>query len=492
MKYFIGIDIGTSGTKAILFDEQGETRGKQVGRYKISYPAESMAEQNPDDYYFATLQTIKKIVSQSGINPSDVLAIGLGGQMHGLILLDKEDKVLRPAIIWCDNRTSKEAEQLKAVFGDKLATITGTIANPAFTLAKLLWVKNNEPQTFAKISKVLLPKDYVRYMLTGIFQSDYSDMSGTQMMDILTYDYDKEILDFLGLTKENFPVIGSSFKISGPIRQNLLHQLGLTNKTLVVGGAGDQAASAFGNATFTDETINISLGSSGVIFAPSSLMIDKSGAIQTFAYYDKNQYHVMGVTQGCGISLNWLRKTFYTSNSTYTKLEEEVLTVQLQKKLPLYLPYIQGERTPILNPNARGVIFGLTNETQRPEIAYAVLEGVAFSFRHSLDALKKLGVNAKTIRVCGGAVKNRVFLQIIADVLQKELIVPDHEETGCLGVAIMAAIGVGHFATISQAFKQMSNPKTTIVSPNTTTIELYNYRFGRYLTLYDSLIDMFD
>ena len=328
-----------------------------------------------------------------------------------------------------------------------MSQITGTVPTPAFTLAKLLWVKNNEPAIFNKINKILLPKDYVRYRLTGCFVSEYSDTSGTQLMNIKTYEYDKEILDYVGISEDKLPKLVSSVDRSGKLSPKIADQIGLSRDLVVAGGAGDQAASAFGTMTFEEGQFSISLGSSGVVFAPSPLVIDETGAIQTFAYYAPSKYHIMGVTQGCALSVQWLKANIYGRATNFEKIEREVSYVQPKERTPLFLPYLQGERTPILNPNAEGVIFGITANTKRSEIAYAVFEGVAFSLRHSLEAIVKLGVVPKNIKVGGGMSKNLVLVQILANVLQIPLIVPCVEETGCFGAALMAGISVGHYTS---------------------------------------------
>ncbi len=491
MKHFIGVDIGTSGTKAVLFDE----KGTQIGDYKVRYPLHrpqvKWAEQNPDDYFNATVTCLKNLVETTKVNKDQIIALGLTGQMHGLVLLDDNDQLLRPAIIWCDNRTDAEVKELEKRFGKKMSQITGTVPTPAFTLAKLLWVKNNEPAIFNKINKILLPKDYVRYRLTGCFVSEYSDTSGTQLMNIKTYEYDKEILDYVGISEDKLPKLVSSVDRSGKLGPKIADQIGLSRDLVVAGGAGDQAASAFGTMTFEEGQFSISLGSSGVVFAPSPLVIDETGAIQTFAYYAPSKYHIMGVTQGCALSVQWLKANIYGRATNFEKIEREVSYVQPKERTPLFLPYLQGERTPILNPNAEGVIFGITANTKRSEIAYAVFEGVAFSLRHSLEAIVKLGVVPKSIKVGGGMSKNLVLVQILANVLQIPLIVPCVEETGCFGAALMAGISVGHYTSVEDAIARVNHPKTKVYYPDKTLKALYDKRFSRYVELYRAIEPLF-
>ncbi|OQC09989.1 MAG: Xylulose kinase [Tenericutes bacterium ADurb.Bin087] len=491
MKHFIGIDIGTSGTKAVLFDEKGTQVSDYRVRYPLSRPQVKWAEQNPNDYFNATITCLKNLVVNKRVLSENIIALGLTGQMHGLILLDENDQLLRPAIIWCDNRTSAEVKELEKRFGKKISQVTGTVSTPAFTLAKLLWVKNNEPTIFSKINKILLPKDYVRYRLTGQFISDYSDMSGTQLINIKTYEYDKEILDYVGIDESKLPKIIASIENGGKINPKIADQIGLSRDLVVVGGAGDQAASAFGTMTFEEGQFSISLGSSGVVFAPSPLVIDETGAIQTFAYYSHGKYHIMGVTQGCALSIQWLKSNIYSRSTTFEKIEKDVSGVQIKERTPLFLPYLQGERTPILNPNAEGVVFGITADTKRNELAYSVFEGVAFSIRHSLKAIVKLGVVPKKIKVGGGMSKNLVLIQILANVLQMPLAVPCVEETGCFGAALMAGIGAGHYASVEDAIARVNHPKAKVYYPDKGLKEIYDVRFNRYVELYRVLKPLF-
>lgn len=487
MKHFIGIDIGTSGTKAVLFSNQGLELADSKVRYPLLRPQSKWAEQNPDDYFFATVSCLEKLAKDNPLIINSVKGIGIAGQMHGLVLLDEKDEILRPAIIWCDNRTDEEVKEIKMTFGDNILEITGSQPTAAFTLAKLLWVKKHEPEIFNKINKILLPKDYVCYRLTGTFTSDYSDMSGTQLIDINTLDYNEEILNYLGISKSMLPKIISSIESRGVLKQGICRMLGLPEGISVAGGSGDQAASGFGSASLEEGQFSISLGSSGVVFTPTKLIIDETGAIQTFAYYDKNIYHIMGVTQGCAASFAWLKDTVYPRGTAFASINKEVEQVKKIEDKPIFLPYLQGERTPILDPNARGLIFGLTKDTARKDIAYSVFEGVAFSLLHAMDSIERLGINPDYISVTGGISKNDTFVQLLSNVLQKSLVVADVDETGCLGAAMMAMLCTRQVKNIEELLNTIEKPKTKIYNPQTNDQEVYKKRYRLYKELYQAI-----
>ncbi len=488
MKHFIGIDIGTSSTKAVLYNQNGTTVFTSSINYDIARAHPLWAEQEPEMFWEATLKILKAIVAESKVNPKNIVSLGLTGQMHGLVILDKNDEVIRPAIIWCDNRTEKEHKQIEINLGRKyILDTTSNVPMSSFTLAKLLWLKTHEPAAYAQINKILLPKDYVQYRLTNNFYSDYSDISGTQLFNLTTKHYDQKILDFLDLDKSKLPQVHAAVTPSGYISQSVAALTGLHPNTLVIVGSGDQTASAFGNGIFGVGEMSINLGSSGVLFVPAPMVKDEVGAVQTFAYYDENSYHVMGVTQGCGISFKWLKDNFYTEVDAYKVMEEEINDISLDANNVVFLPYLQGERTPILDPNARGLIFNLTSDSNRGAIARSVFEGVAFSLYHSYEAIMKLNIQATTIKVTGGVARNKTFTQMLADIFGREIIVQHHEETGCLGAAMMAAIGVDMYKTPAEAFKAMGVHDSFIVKPNLDRQSIYAKRYALYQNLYKAV-----
>ena len=325
MKYLIGMDIGTSGTKTILFSEKGEIICDAYRPYNLNHLGGVNYEQDPRLWKNAAVETLKEIVNKSGVSTDNIVSIGISGQMHGLVLLDERNEIIRDSIIWCDQRASEEIKELESVFETYIVNSTGNIPQVSFTLAKLLWVKNNEPENYKRISKILLPKDYVRFALTGVFASEYSDVSGMQLLNIYDKCYDKKILDYLELDKHVFPKLYESYEVTGHISKEIARLIGLSVRTVVVGGAGDQAASAIGNGIIRPGDVSISLGSSGVVFAMSDKPVyDKKGRVQTFYHAIKDSYHVMGVTQGAALSMKWFKENLCQDLTGYNELNEKI------------------------------------------------------------------------------------------------------------------------------------------------------------------------
>ena len=479
MKYYLGIDIGTSGTKAVCFDELGKVQSSKSYAYDMHVPLPGYAEENPLDWVFATKETIKAITKE-GYNIS---GIGLSGQMHGLVLLDAEDKLLRESIIWCDNRAVEEAEDLRRSFGDeRMKNITGNPILPAFTLAKLLWVKKNEPEIYQRIAKIMLPKDYVRYALTGAFVSEYSDASGMQMLDIEKKCFSSEILDYMDLSLQQVPRLMESCEISGYIKSSLAVEFGLEETCFIVGGAGDQAAAAIGNGIIKPGDLSIVLGSSGVVFSPIYKEDLKDNTLQVFMHAVPNTYHIMGVTNGCGLSYKWLKETFFS------QLEYSELNALAGQAFPLargliYLPYLNGERTPHLDPYASGTFIGIRQNTSQADFVRAVLEGVAFSLRDCYELLPKQNYH---IRISGGGAKGKLWRTIIASVLKEpvERIVQD--EGGALGVAILAMVADHTYSSIQEATQKIISVHD-LTLPETLWQEPYENGYELYKNAYQSL-----
>ena len=446
LKYFLGIDIGTSSTKAVLFDELGTSLLSSSSEYDIISPKPGYSEENPNDWLNATIKSIKDITQKYPI----IEGIGLSGQMHGLVLLDKNDNILRNSIIWCDNRTSKEKEEIDKNIGNKrIKEITGNDIMAPFTLAKLLWVKNNEPEIYSKIAKIMLPKDYIRYMLTGSFTTEYSDASGMQMLDIYNKCYSKEILDKFEIDINHLPKLQESVEISGYIKPDLALKLGLKNIPFVVGGAGDQAAAAIGNGIILPSDVSIVLGSSGVVFNPILKEdIKPNLPVQVFMHAIKDTYHIMGVTNGCGLSYKWFKDNLCKSEridaisnnqSVYEIINQEALSSPAGANGLLYLPYLNGERTPHNDPYATGTFVGIRQNTNKDDFARAVLEGVSYSIRDCYSLLKP---NRYNVYLSGGGAKGNLWRQIIADNLKCDIYRVE-QEGGALGVAILAMIAAG-------------------------------------------------
>ena len=375
MRYVIGVDIGTSGTKTVLFDEKGNAVSSFLVEYPLYQPKIGWAEQDPEDWWNATYTSINNVIKQSGVNPADIKGIGLSGQMHGLVMLDKDGNVLRKSIIWCDQRTTAEADELTEKVGkERLVEITGNPALTGFTAAKILWVQKNEPELYAKTAKILLPKDYIRYKLTGEYATEVSDASGMQLMDIKNRCWSDEVLEKLNIEKNLLGKMYESCEVTGKVHQEAAKLTGLNEGTIVVGGAGDQAAGAVGNGIVKTGIVSSTIGTSGVVFAHmDNIQIDKEGRVHTLCHAVPGKWHVMGVTQGAGLSLKWYRDNFCHAEmdaadgmgvDPYYLMDKQAEKIAPGCEGLIYLPYLMGERSPHNDPNAKGVFLGFQQSTQ--------------------------------------------------------------------------------------------------------------------------------
>lgn len=462
MAFLLGVDIGTSGTKTVLFDESGNTIASALGEYPLYQPNNGWAEQDPEDWWIATFTTIKAVLSKSGVSPEDVKGVGLSGQMHGAVLLDENYTVIRKSIIWCDQRSAAECDQITSLIGrERLIEITANPALTGFTASKVMWVKNNEPHNYEKIKKILLPKDYIRYRLTGEFATEVSDASGMQYMDIPKRQWSSEVLERLGVEKEWLGKLYESQEVTGVISKKAAELTGLKEGTPVVGGGGDQAAGAVGNGIVKNGVISSTIGTSGVVFAYSDkVTIDPLGRVHTFCHAVPGTWHVMGVTQGAGLSLKWFRDNFCIEEkrtAELMKIDPYVLMDQEAEKVNagcsglVYLPYLMGERTPHLDPNARGVFFGLSAKHEKSDLLRAVMEGVVYSLKDCLEIIKEMGVDIKEVRASGGGGKSKLWRQMQADVFGTDITTINSSEGPALGVALLAGVGAGIYSSVQEA-----------------------------------------
>ena len=479
MKYYLGIDIGTSGTKTVCFNEVGQVMTSKTAEYELYTPQPGYAEENPLDWFTATIKTIKQVVEEG----YEISGIGLSGQMHGLVLLDKNDEVLRNSIIWCDNRAVEEALELGLHFGqDTMKSITGNEVVSSFTLSKLLWVKNHEPELYKKIDKILLPKDYVRYCLTGAFTTEYSDASGMQMVNIYDKTYSKEILEYLNITEDNLPKLMESFEISGYVKEEVARKTGLSPHCFVVGGAGDQAAAAIGNGIVERGDISIVLGSSGVVFSPIMASDLTKNDLQVFMHAVPNTYHIMGVTNGCGLSYKWLKETLFKEKK-YSELNQLAELVNPLSDGLLYLPYLNGERTPHMDPYASGTFIGIRQNTKEGHFIRAVQEGVAYSLK---DCFELLPQGKYHIRISGGGAQGDLWRKIIASCLNQNVERIKQSEGGALGVAILAMVADHIYPSIKAATEAIIKV-LDITSPDPSWIKEYEKGYELYKDAYLSL-----
>lgn len=501
MEYLIGIDIGTSGTKTVLFDLNGKTIASVTKEYPMYQPKIGWAEQNPADWWNAVCASLKEVIRITSINNANIKGIGLSGQMHGLVMLDKNNEVLRPSIIWCDQRTSKECEEITALVGKKrLIEITANPALTGFTASKIMWVRNNEPDIYKKCHKILLPKDYIRFMLTGEFATEVSDASGMQLLDVPKREWSKEVLDKLQIDKNLLADVYESFVISATVSKKGAEFTGLKEGTPVAGGAGDQAASAIGNGIVKEGRISSTIGTSGVVFAhTNNPLIDILGRVHTFCHAIPNSWHVMGVTQAAGMSLKWFRDNFCISEietaknlgiDPYVLMDKEAINVSPGSNGVIFLPYLMGERSPHLDPNARGVFFGLSAIHNKNDMIRAVMEGVTYSLKDCLVVLNEMGINATEVRASGGGGKSKLWRQMQADVFGCDVSVTSSSDAGALGVAILAGVGTGIWGNVQEACEKLIKPQNTIY-PIMENKNIYKIDHQKYVKLYESLKHLF-
>lgn len=500
MKYIAGIDLGTSGTKTVLFDENGNTVASELYEYPMYQPKNGWAEQDPDDWYKAAVSTLKSVTAK--VNADDIVGIGISGQMHGLVMLDEDCKVIRPSIIWCDQRTSKECEQITELVGkDRLMEITANPAITGFTASKIMWVKNNEPENYAKCRHILLPKDYVRFKLTGEFATDVSDASGMQLLDIKNRCWSDEVLEKLSIDKALLAKVYESAEVTGSVTEEAAELTGLRAGTIVVGGAGDNAAAAVGVGVVKDNTAFTTIGTSGVVFAHTSDMtVDPSGRVHTFCCAVPNAWHVMGVTQSAGLSLKWFCENFCKSEKetaagmgvdTYYLTDKEAEQSPIGANKLLYLPYLMGERTPHLDPNCRGVFFGLSAMHTKRDMLRAVMEGVSYSLRDCFEVLKEMNVNISDMAVCGGGGASPLWRGMLADNYNCSVKTPVSKEGPALGAAILAAVGAGLYPSVDAACDTMVQYKNR-QEPNSDNFDEYSKYYDIYKNIYTGVKNIYN
>lgn len=501
MAYIIGVDIGTSGTKTVLFDESGKVIASKTIEYPMYQPKNGYAEQDPKDWADATVNTLKAVVSQSGVSKDDIKGIGLSGQMHGLVMLDKDNEVIRNSIIWCDQRTAKEVEEMNAKLGErKLIEITANPALTGWTAAKILWVKNNEPQNYERCRHILLPKDYIRFILTGEYATEVSDASGMQLLDVPNRCWSDEILETLEIDKSLLGKVYESCEVTGTLTKKMAELTGLNEGTIVVGGAGDNAAAAVGTGVVEDGKAFTTIGTSGVVFAhTSSISIDALGRVHTCCAAVPGAWHVMGVTQGAGLSLKWFRDNFCTSEKETAKLmgvdeyylmDKEAESVEVGSNRLLYLPYLMGERTPHLDPNARGVFFGLSAMHTKKDMLRAVMEGVSYSLRDCVEVFREMKINISDMMACGGGGSSPLWRSMLADLYNCPVKTLASKEGPALGVALLASVGAGIYSSVGEACKQVIEVNK-IQEPNAQNVGEYEKYYQLYREIYPALKDSF-
>lgn len=483
---YIGIDLGTSAVKLLLMKGNGEIAKIVTKEYPLYFPKPGWSEQNPEDWFVKTMEGIGELIKDC--DRSQIAGISFGGQMHGLVALDEKDEVIRPAILWNDGRTAKETAFLNEVIGkDQLSRYTANIAFAGFTAPKLLWMKENEPEKFAKIRKIMLPKDYVAYRLSGSFGTDVSDASGMLLLDVKNRCWSKEMLDICEVKEEMLPKLYESYEVTGTLRQEIADTLGVSRQVKVIAGAGDNAAAAIGTGTIGDGTCNLSLGTSGTIFISSDCFkVDKNNALHSFAHAD-GSYHLMGcMLSAASCNKWWSEEILKTKN--YAR--EQAGITKLGKNPVFYLPYLMGERSPHNNPDARAMFIGMSMDTTREDMTQAVLEGVMFGLRDSLEVARSLGLQIDRTKICGGGAKSSLWKKMAANILNLKVDELTVEEGPALGGAMLAAVGCGEYESVKAAAKAIVRTEGT-VEPETDLAAAYEIKYQQFRRIYPTVKNLF-
>lgn len=481
---YIGVDLGTSSMKVLLVNESGAVQKTTSRSYPLQFPQPGWSQQNPDDWWEAFCQCIPELLT--GEDATQVAGIAVGGQMHGLVVLDDKDQVIRPAILWNDGRTAWETEQLNSDFGrEGLLSCTGNIAFAGFTAPKLLWMQHHEPELFAKIQKIMLPKDYLVYRLTGVHSCDMSDASGTLLLDVKNRQWSQPLLDYCGVSTEQMPRLFESYEAVGTVLPLTARALGLPEHTVVAAGAGDNAAAAVGTQTVGNCACNISLGTSGTVFISSNeFRLPPEGNLHAFAHAD-GSYHLMGCILSAASAYAWWSRDILHSASDHQE-QDSISDDQLGKNSVFFLPYLMGERSPHNDPAARGAFLGMRLDTTRSQMTQAVMEGVAFAIRDSVEIARSLGIHVTWSGLCGGGAKSELWRTIMANVLNMEIQVPAREEGAGYGAAILAMVACKTFASVPEACRTLRGQRT-IYRPDPAIAARYQERYQVFRSLYPLL-----
>jgi len=501
MGCYIGSDIGTTGTKTVVIDEKGRLLGKSTVEHPLSTPKPGWAEQDPADWWKAAVQSIRAAVREAGVGNEEIKGIGLSGQMHGTVFLDKSNEVLRPAILWCDQRTADECAEITERIGkERLIRLTCNPVLTGFSAPKIIWLRNHEPETYAKVKKVLLPKDYIRFLLTGDFAGEVSDASGTSLFDVMHRKWSDEVLNELEIPKEWLPEIYESPVPSTKLTKAAAGELGLNPGTPVVGGGGDQAAGGVGNGIVLEGLISSTIGTSGVVFASCDTpKLDESARVHTFCHAAPDTWHIMGVMLSAGGSFQWFRNVLGTEEMAEAKqkgVDPYVILDSKAEKAPvgseglIFLPYLAGERTPYPDPYAKAVFFGLTPRHKKEHLIRAVMEGVTYGLRDSLEIIRGMGVEAKEIRASGGGGRSPLWRQMQADVFNSPVVTIDKDEGPAFGVALLAAVGTGAYSSVAEACEATISISSR-TEPTPHNVAIYESFYPIYRKLYSDLKDSF-
>lgn len=481
--YFIGIDLGTSAMKLLLAENDGAIVNSTTKEYPLRFPHPGWSEQDPSEWWGALLSGVAELMN--GFNANEVCGIGVGGQMHGLVALDENDNVIRPAILWNDGRTSKETEWLNTAIGkEKLSEYTGNIAFAGFTAPKLLWMQKHEPELFARIRKIMLPKDYLNYRLTGVHACDYSDASGMLLLDVKNKRWSKEMLDICHVNESQMPKLFESYEVIGTVQPEVAKTLDIPASVKVVAGAGDNAAAAVGTGTVGNGACNISLGTSGTIFiSADSFGVDPLNGLHAFAHAD-GHWHLMGCMLSAASCNKWFCEEIL--KTTDFANEQVGMEANLGENRVYFLPYLMGERSPINDVDARGTFVNLSLDTTRGDMVQSVMEGVAFAIRDSFEVAKTIGVRIERSKLCGGGAKSPVWRKILCNILNIPLDSPQTEQGPGYGGAMLAMVGTGLYASVKDCADAMVQIKETIY-PDPALAAVYEQRYQQFRRIYPSV-----
>ena len=485
---YIGIDLGTSAVKLLLVDEKGIIFNEISKEYPVYFPYSGWSEQNPEDWISAVNEGLAELLADC--DKSAVKGIGCGGQMHGLVVLDDNDNVIRPAILWNDGRTQREVDYLNNIIGkDVLSANTANIAFAGFTAPKILWMKNNEPDLFNRISKIMLPKDYINYILTGVHSCDYSDASGMLLLDVKNKCWSQKMLEICGVNEDQLPSLYESFEVTSTIKTEIAEKFGLSPKTVVVAGAGDNAAAAIGTGTIGNGNCNISIGTSGTVFISSNdFGVDNNNALHSFAHADGG-YHLMGCMLSAASCNKWFMDDILCDKD-YNGIQALINEEKLGRNDVYFLPYLMGERSPVNDTNARGTFIGMSLATKKEDMLQAVLEGVAFAIRDSFEVAKSLGLDIRTSNICGGGVKSKLWQIIFANVLGIPLNILKTEQGPGYGGAILAMVACNEYNTVADACKNLIEVSETVY-PDKELTDRYEIKYNKFRKIYPALKNTF-
>jgi len=497
----LGIDVGTTGSKALLVGADGAVKASATTEYPMSIPQPLWAEQNPADWWAATVASVRRVLDEAGVQPRQVGGVGLTGQMHGLVLLDAQGQVLRPCIMWNDQRTAAQCAAITARVGaEAVLRLTGNPVLPGFTAPKIVWVREHEPEVYARAARVLLPKDYVRYRLTGGFFSEVSDASGTSLFDVARRRWSAEMLEALEVPREWLPEVTESPVVSARVSARAARETGLLEGTPVVGGGGDQAAQAVGTGIVAEGVVSATLGTSGVVFAASdAYRVEPQGRLHAFCHAVPGTWHLMGVMLSAGGSFRWYRDALgdleraqarQAGRDPYDLLTEAAAGVPAGSEGLLFLPYLSGERTPYPDPHARGVFFGLTLRHTKAHMTRAVLEGVSYGLRDSLELMRALGLSIEQVRASGGGARSPLWRQMLADVFDTPIVTVDVTEGAAFGAALLAGVGAGVYASVAAACDTAI--RVTGRTEPGPAVPVYADYYPRYRALYPALAPEFE